>query len=300
LKPEILVIGGPTASGKNEVALSVASGLSSEVVNADSRQVYRELVIGTNQPSEEDKAKIPHHLFAFLEPRLSFSAADYEQHALAAVRDIQRRKNLPIIVGGTGFYIKALLRGSWQLPARDVELRERLKTIARDQGKDHLHSMLARIDPQSAAEIAPNDAYRVSRALEIYYQTGKKRSEFRQPRAERFSALKVFIDLDRSRLKENVEFRTEQLFERGWVEEVQSLMSRYPDFEEFPASRSLGYPEIIALFQSKLTLESCKQRIKQRTLQYAKRQLTWFRNQDGYIPVSSTDHLQKLVDSVLQ
>lgn len=300
MKPEILIIGGPTASGKNELAMALARRFPSELINADSRQIYRELTIGTNQPSEEDKAQLPHHLFSFLDPAFPFSSAAYEQLALPLISEIRNRRKVPVIVGGTGFYIKVLLRGAWQIPAKDPALRERLRGIAREKGKDYLHKILSRIDPTSASEISANDIYRVSRALEIFYQTGKKRSGFRPPRNERFKTAKFFVDLDRSQLKENVIARTNRLFESGWIEEVRRLMDRYPNFESYPAAKSLGYPEIIALLMGKLTVESSKQQIILRTMQYAKRQLTWFRNQDGYMPLSSTGDLQKVVDSVLQ
>lgn len=300
MKPEILIIGGPTASGKNDFALAFARQVPSELMNADSRQIYRELSIGTNQPSDEDKTQVPHHLFAFLDPQSSFSSADYERLALPLVRQIQDRNKLPVIVGGTGFYMKALLRGTWQVPEKDAVLRERIRHIARARGNLHLHKMLARLDPASASEIPPNDMYRVGRALEIFFQTGTQRSKFKRLKSERLAAVKFFVDLSRSQLRQNVESRTERLFEKGWIEEVRQLMNRYPDFENFPAARSLGYPEIIALLKSKLTLESCKQQIIQKTVQYAKRQVTWFRNQDGYVPLSSTEDLQKVVHSVLQ
>jgi tRNA dimethylallyltransferase len=300
LKPEILIIGGPTASGKNELALAVARKLPSELINADSRQVYRELQVGTNQPSGDEKAEVPHHLFAFLSPETSFSAADYERLAFPLIGEIQARKKLPIVVGGTGFYIKSLLRGVWPVPEKDAVLRERIREIAQSEGNAYLYRILQRLDPESALEISVNDVYRVSRAVEIIIQTGKKRSEHRGNRTERFNAAKFYIDPGRSQLKKNVQARTIRMLETGWLEEVRGLLNRYPDFENFPAARALGYPEVIAFLKSKQTLEVTREQIIQKTMQYAKRQLTWFRNQDNFVRISSRDDLHKIVDSVLQ
>jgi tRNA dimethylallyltransferase len=295
----VLILGGPTASGKSKAALEIASRHSAEIVNADSRQIYRDLVIGTNQPSDIEKQAAPHHLFSFLSPDQSFSVADYERVAYPTLQEILSKSKLPIITGGTGFYIKAILRGTWAVPAKDPELSDRLKKIEMTKGKEHLHKLLERVDPESARRVPAADSYRVQRALEIYFQTGMKRSEI-PLKKERFSAIKLFLDLSTDVLKTRIHERTALLFERGWIDEVRELLNRYPEFESMPASASLGYREIIHFLQGKISLEDCKDLIFRKTWQYARRQRTWFRNQDQFLSVESSEKLQKIVDSVLQ
>jgi tRNA dimethylallyltransferase len=295
----VLILGGPTGSGKSQAALEIASRYSTEIVNADSRQIYRDLVIGTNQPSDIEKQTAPHHLFSFLSPDQSFSVADYERLAYPTLQEILSRSKLPLIVGGTGFYIKAILRGVWAVPAKDPELRHRLKKIETEKGREHLHKVLQRVDPKSSRKVPAADSYRVQRALEIYFQTGRKRSDIPQPN-ERFSSVKLFLDLPPDELKQRIQKRTELLFDKGWIDEVRELLTRYHGFELMPASASLGYREIIQFLQGKVSLEDCKDQIFRKTWQYARRQRTWFRNQDQFLSVDSSEKLQKIVDSVLQ
>jgi tRNA dimethylallyltransferase len=295
----VLILGGPTGSGKNQAALEIASRYPAEIVNADSRQIYRDLVIGTNQPSEIEKQTVPHHLFSFLSVDQSFSMADYERLAYPALQEILTRSKLPIVTGGTGFYIKAILRGIWSVPAKDPELRLRLKRIEFEKGKEHLHKVLQRLDPESSRSVPAADSYRVQRALEIYFQTGMKRSEIPQPE-ERFSAIKLFLDLPADELKQRIQKRTEILFERGWIDEVRELLISYPEFESLPAAASLGYREIIQFLRGEMSLQECKDHIFRKTWKYARRQRTWFRNQDHFLSVESSEKLQKIVDSVLQ
>ncbi len=299
MKFPVVILGGPTGSGKNQAALEIASRYPSEIVNADSRQIYRDLVLGTNQPSEQEKRSIPHHLFAFLPPEQTFSVADYERLAYPTLQEILARAKLPLITGGTGFYIKAVLRGIWPVPARDPEIRDRLMKIEAEKGKEYVHNMLKRLDPESARTVPPADSYRVLRALEIYFQTGLKRSNILQ-RNERFTAVKLFLNLPADQLKERIRARTDLLFEQGWIEEVRGLLQRYQGFESMPASGSLGYREIIQYLGGQISLDDCRDLVFRKTWQYARRQRTWFRNQDQFLSVQSSGQLQKIVDSVLQ
>jgi tRNA dimethylallyltransferase len=295
----VIIIGGPTGSGKNRAAIEIAKKYPAEIVNADSRQIYKDLILGTNQPSEDEKQLVPHHLFAFLPPQQSFTAADYERFAYPITNEIQSRGNTPIVVGGTGFYIKALLRGTWSVPEKNPELRQRLRVIEEKWGKQYLHQILARVDPESAKRILAQDSYRVSRALEIYFQTGSKVSTL-TPKKQRFEATKLFLDLPVDELRERIQVRTRTLIESGWIEEVRNLLERYPDFEEMPAAASLGYREIIQYIQGNSSSKECEELIVRKTWRYARRQRTWFRNQDQFTSVRSMLELQKIVDSVLQ
>lgn len=295
-----MIIGGATGSGKSGLAMRIARAIPSEIVNADSRQVYRELVIGTSCPSESDRNEVPHHLFSFLPPGAEYSAAEFEKQAIPVLSHIRKRDRWAIVVGGTGFYIRALLRGVWTVPPKDPKLRERLLKIATQKGNSYFHRLLARVDPESATQIPRNDTYRMIRALEIYCLTGNRRSSFPHQQKQRFPALKFFIACDREQLEKRIRERMEDMFQRGWVEEVRQLLQKYPGFESFPASRALGYPEIVRHLKGEMDLQTCKQSVLQQTLRYAKRQATWFRNQDSFTSVSGESELHKIMNSVLQ
>ena len=300
LNRPLLVIAGPTGSGKNRIALEIARDHPCEIVNADSRQIYRDLVIGTNQPTKEQMRMASHHLYGFLEPAESFSGADYERLATPVIDLILSRRRLPLVVGGTGFYMKALLHGVWPVGPKNEELRTRFRRIEHQRGRLFLHRMLQRLDPHSASKIASNDVYRVIRSLEILAQTGIRRSELPSENQEKFQAWKFYLDLDRQAIHKNIRERTQKMFQDGWVEEVKQLLQRYPEFEYLPAAAALGYREIVRYLKGEMDLESCKERIILRTNQYAKRQLTWFRNQDGFQPFPSLEQVGKIIQSVLQ
>jgi tRNA dimethylallyltransferase len=299
-RTRLIVLGGPTGSGKNAAALELARARYCEIINADSRQIYRELKIGTNQPSAKELEVCPHHLFGFLEPQVPFSVADYDMLSAPLPEAIAQRGNIPVAVGGTGFYIRALLKGTWPVPETDPGLRNRLREIGENRGGVHLHAILKRVDPLSAAKIPEADRYRVLRALEIYFQTGKRKSEIQSERPDRFVALKLYLDISPRQLEERIRKRTDSMLSEGWIEEVKSLLQRYPDFETYPAALSLGYGAIMAFLREETTLDDCRESIVRRTLQYAKRQRTWFRNQDGFTTVHSVDELRKKVESVLE
>jgi len=298
--PKILFIGGPTASGKSLLALQIARETSCEIINADSRQIYRNLSIGTSQPDSDAIQEIPHHLYAFLEPSEEFTAADFERKASEVISQIIGRGNLPIVVGGTGFYMKALLHGVWPVGPRNEKLRKRLRAIHERHGIFFFHKMLMRLDPDSAANIAPQDTYRMIRALEILFQSGIPRSQLDRIQEERYNALKYFMDPGREKLHQNIEQRTNAMLAGGWIEEVKQLTAQYPGFENMPAAKSLGYFEILQHLNGQLNFEQCKEIINLRTKQYAKRQRTWFRNQDHFEPLSSEEPLYKMIEFVLQ
>jgi tRNA dimethylallyltransferase len=294
------LIGGPTAAGKSRVALQFAEEIPCEIVNADSRQIYRNLSIGTSQPDSQDLQQIPHHLYGFLEPTEFFTAADYERLASNVIAEIISRRKLPVLVGGTGFYMKAVLRGVWPVAARNDNLRTRLRKIQSRHHEQFLHKMLTRLDPLSAPEIAPPDTYRIIRALEIFFQTGVRRSELPRNQEERYQALKYYVDPGKAVLHKNIEVRTDLMLEQGWIDEVRFLMARYPDFEKLPAAKSLGYQEILRYLRGESTLSECKEAVITKTKQYAKRQLTWFRNQDQFQAIPSSVPVHKIIETVIQ
>jgi len=300
LNRPIVVLGGPTAGGKSRIALELSVHFPCEIVNADSRQIYRELEIGTGQPSVKDLQRVPHHLFGFLNPSRQFSVSAYESEAVPIVDQILRQSAVPVLVGGTGFYIRALLKGTWPVPPADQNLRKRLKVIEFRRGRSFLHRLLKRLDSAPASKIAANDSYRVIRALEIRIQTGEKSPDLVLSKPDRYKTARFFVYSPREQLQKNIRRRIDEMFAKGWVEEVRALLTKYPNFVAFPAAASIGYREIVRLLNGEIDLESCKEIIFHRTSRYAKIQLTWFRNQDSFLPLSGPQDLYKIVDSVLQ
>ncbi len=271
-----------------------------EIVNADSRQVYRELEIGTGQPLEKDLQRAPHHLFGFLDPSLPFSSSAYENRAVPLLKQILEHAAVPVIVGGTGFYIRALLKGAWPVPPADQKLRKRLMRIESRRDRSFLYRMLQRLDSNAASRISVNDSYRVMRALEIRIQTGKNSSELTAARPDRFRAVRFFVHPPREQLQQNIRHRIDEMFALGWIEEVERLLNKYEDFLAMPAAAAIGYREIVSLLDGKIDLENCKETILRRTCRYAKLQNTWFRNQDAFLPVFGLQNLHKIIESVLQ
>lgn len=274
---EVLVIGGATASGKTELAVSLAEKYNGEVVSADALLVYRKLNIGTAKPSEEEKRGIVHHMIDVVSPTESFSVSDYERTALPIVRDILSRGKTPVICGGTGFYIKSLLFFSQfgNTPASPA-LREKYEGIAKEHGKHYLHSLLAAVDPESAEKLHENDQKRVIRALEIYDLTGKKKSEQNDREESRFSYRAYAIDWQRDVLYDRIERRTEQMFKDGLVEEVKSLFSEGVT-PEMQCMQAIGYKEVCEGLKNNVSLAEMKEEIQKNTRNYAKRQLTFFK-----------------------
>jgi tRNA dimethylallyltransferase len=278
-RPLIAVV-GPTASGKSALALRLARENDGEIVSCDSMQVYRGLDIGTAKPTAEERRLVPHHLVDLVDPDAPFSAADYARVGRAALTEIRGRGRLPIVVGGTGLYLKALLHGLFAGPSRDPAFRARLEAFAARRGDQRLHRLLARLDPASAARIGPADRVRVVRALEVLCATGRRIGEHHQAGAEPLSGFTVAvfgIEPDRRLLRSAVEQRTRQMFERGLLDEVEGLLARYCD--SLRPLRAIGYRQAVAVLRGRATVEQAQRDMVIETMRYAKRQMTWFRHQ---------------------
>jgi tRNA dimethylallyltransferase len=281
-----LILTGPTASGKSALALDLAQRLNAEIISADSMTLYRGMDIGTAKPSAADRARVPHHLIDILDPWESASVAWWLERAAAAVRDIEARGKTALFVGGTPFYLKALLCGLFPAPPADHDLRRRLETEAKDRGLEALHARLAAVDPASARRLHPNDVRRVVRALEVWHLTGKPLSEWQQqnwwngdsPGFSRGSCL--VVDVPRPELYARIDRRVEAMFAAGWVDEVRRLRA-LPQPLSREASRALGYREIGEFLDARRSLAETVAEVQLRTRQFAKRQLTWFRALPG-------------------
>lgn len=276
---KILVIAGPTASGKKAAAFAMAKRFGGEIVSADSRKVYRHLDIGTAKPSAEDRARLPHHLIDIIEPDEPFSAGDWARLAGEAVRDIHRRGNLPVISGGTGFYIKAFREGLSEGIDSDSEIRARLSQELAASSPAEMHARLSGIDPVRAAELHENDTFRVLRALEVSEVTGKPFSELDsavRAAGDAYDFLTIGITRDREELYRRIDKRVDAMVDSGLVNEVRSLLFRGYS-RDLVALDTVGYKEWFAYMDNKISFDECLELVKRNTRRYAKRQLTWFR-----------------------
>jgi tRNA dimethylallyltransferase len=276
-----IVIAGPTGAGKSDLALRIAEEVGGEIVNYDSVQIYRGFDIGSAKPSTAVRARIPHHLFDIIDADEEFNAADYARLARATCDEIASRGRRAILVGGTFFYLRALLHGLPEMPGRDANLRVRLRRIAdRPRGNERLHQWLSKIDPQSGRKIAPADRHRVERALEVWLITGRPISEWERPASgmsEEMAATKIGLTMERRRLTERLDQRVDAMYAAGLVDETRGLLANYPR-----AGRpfgAIGYAEAAAVILGEMNIDPAIAETKRRTRAYAKRQMTWLRSE---------------------
>lgn len=276
---KLLVIVGPTAVGKTEIAIRMAQQLQAEIISADSMQIYRGMNIGTAKPAPEEQAGIPHHLLDIIEPGQPFSVADYQSLAREKIKEIANRGRLPILVGGTGLYVRAVIDPYNFIPANtDWDLRARLKSQALEAGLAALYQWLSDIDPIAAERIHPHDERRIIRALEVYQTTGHPLSFWEQSvdKLPLYDLIMIGLERSREELYERINRRVESMLEQGLLLEAQDLLARGLD-ENFIASQAIGYKEFFAYLRGQESLTEAKEKLKQGTRRYAKRQLTWFR-----------------------
>jgi len=276
---------GPTASGKSAVALELARQFPVEIVSVDSAQVFRGMDIGTAKPSAADRAAVPHHLIDIIEPTQTYSAAQFRADALSLMHEITSRGRIPLLVGGTMLYFKALREGLSVLPQADAAVRSAIDTEARQRGWPALHAELARIDPTTAARLEPADAQRIQRALEVHRVTGRPMSELLARReAEPLPYRLVQISLlpsDRAALHRRIEARFDAMLRKGLVEELRSLRKRYALRPGLPSMRCVGYRQVWQFLEGEITEAELRDRGVFATRRLAKRQLTWLRATEG-------------------
>jgi tRNA dimethylallyltransferase len=276
----LLAIVGPTASGKSALALRLAGAVPAEIVSCDSLQVYRGLDIGSAKPTAGERARVPHHLLDLADPDEEFSAARYAQAARRAVAEIVARGRLPIVVGGSGLYLRALLEGLFPGPSRDKALRQRLEGIAERFGDARLHRFLGRVDPAAARRVAVRDRVRVVRAIEVFALTGRPLSA-QQGKDEKplagYATLLIGLALPRATLRARVLERTQEMLRAGLIDEVRALTAR--GYGGTRALDAIGYRQACQVVDGTLTVAAAEQEIVKQTMRYAKRQMTWFRHQ---------------------
>jgi tRNA dimethylallyltransferase len=282
----IYAVVGSTASGKTALGVELALRAGGEIINCDSVQIYREIEIATAKPSEEEKRGVPHHLIDYVAPEINYTAADWSRDAAKKIDEIEARGRVPILVGGTGFYLNALRNPFFESPKTDENLREKLRKLKEARGAEHLHKILQKVDKASAEKLFPRDYVRTMRALEVFFQTGNRLSEV-QPKREKppeFAARIKIIALNppRDLLYERINARAEMHFEKGLVEEVKNLREKGLR-DDTNALGAHGYRRVCEFLRGERTLESAIEKTRQDVRNYAKRQMTWFKREKDVI-----------------
>ncbi len=294
---KLLAIVGPTCSGKSALAMILASRLHGEIVSADSRQIYKYLDIGTSKPSLEDRRNVPHHFVDMLDPAEEYSAGTFGVEARKTIEEIVSRHRQPILVGGSGLYVKGVIDGFFEGPAKDPEVREMLEERLRNEGGQGLLETLQRVDPVSAVAIDSSKPRRIIRALEVFYITGKPISQHHreQPRTTWMECVQVGIEWSRADLYARIDKRVDRMFDQGLLEEVKQLQAK--GFKRtLNALNSVGYKEVFDFLEGKTSQDEMVALIKRNTRRFAKRQLTWFRadKRMRWIKADSQTEVQEL------
>ena len=297
-----IVIVGPTCSGKTLLAINLALKLQTEVISADSRQIYKHLTIGTAKPDKQDLEKVKHHFIDQLNPEVDFNASIFENESLQIIKSLHRQNKVPIIAGGSGLYIKALVDGIFDTVDTDDEYRAELLKLKNEFGNEHLYDLLKEVDPKSADTMLPQNWKRVMRALEVHKSAGKPIWEVQSDhkRKVEINFLQFGLNWNREILYENIELRVDSMIEKGLVEEVKSIISNYNS--SLNSLNTVGYKEIIEYLENKISLERAVELIKRNTRRYAKRQMTWFRKDDRikWFNINSSDDLKEIENSIFK
>ncbi|MBU1679172.1 MAG: tRNA (adenosine(37)-N6)-dimethylallyltransferase MiaA [Bacteroidetes bacterium] len=290
MERSVIIITGPTCSGKTALSLKVANILKSEIISADSRQIFKYLNIGTAKPSEEELKKNKHYFIDHLKPDEYYNASIFENEALKICNNLFSQNRIPIIVGGSGLYIKALVDGIFDSEKTDFKYREFLLSERKTKGNEHLHNMLNSVDPVSASKMLPQNWKRVMRCLEVYHSTGSFiwEEHNKQNRKENISFHQFALDVQRKKLYSDIETRVDLMINSGLIEEVKSILEMGYN-RDINSLNTVGYKEIISFLFSEVTLERAVELIKRNTRRYAKRQLTWFRGDNRIKWISKGD-----------
>ena len=300
---KIIVIVGATGTGKTDLGITLAKKCGGEIINADSRQVFRGMDIGTAKPLEEDFQGIPHHLFDIKDPDQPWNAALFAAEADRLIAEITTRNKIPVVVGGTGLHVKALLYGLFSGPAASPEIRARLEAEVEKGGSALLYDKLLKVDPVSALKIHPNDPVRIIRALEVYELTGKPISDHQEEhrfKAPRYQHLKIGLKMDREKLRQILSARVNDMVKRGLAKEVRGLFEKWGELPLL--CRAIGYKEWIDYFKNKKSIEVTIEQIKIATHQFAKRQEAWFKYEKDIFWFENTDRekIEKLAEKFIR
>lgn len=299
---DLVILTGPTAVGKTELSLKLAKKIKAEIISTDSMQIYQEMDIGTAKAAKAERKQVKHHLIDFLNPENDYSVSEFQKDCDQIIKKIKAKDKLPLLVGGTHLYIKAVLEG-FMLPEiePDYDLRASLEKMAAEKGNKAVHQILDQKDPRTAAKLHPNDLRRVIRAVEIYEETGKTKSYFKKRQEERdprYTAYKFALIRDRDNLYQRINQRVEKMLEAGLVEEVKSLLAKHSKLSD-TAYQALGYKEIIAHLDGEISLKEAIYEIKKRSRHFAKRQLTWLRKEENLIVFDLEEETQAEILAIM-
>ena len=303
MKPKVIVIVGPTASGKTALSIEFAKRINGEIVSCDSMQIYKDMNIGSAKPTQEEMQGIKHYLIDVARPDERFSVAEYKKQAETAIEEILLKGKTPIVIGGTGLYADSLIYGiEYQTIVFDEEYRKELEKQAETkQGLKELYNRAKKIDEKAIQKISQNDKKRIMRILEIYHQTGKTKTEQEiesRKNEVKYDYIVFAINMDRQILYDRINRRVDIMIENGLIQEVENLLKKY---KEFPtAMQGLGYKEVVQYLKKELTKEEMIEKIKQETRRYAKRQLTWFRKNKQTIWINGLDDMQNNINIILE
>lgn len=301
-KPKVVVIGGPTASGKTAMSIALAKKINGEIISADSMQIYNDMNIGTAKPSVEEMDGIKHYLIDCVSPEIRYSVADFKKDATNAIEEILKKGKTPIIVGGTGLYVDSLVYGiDYNEMQVDLEYRNELDRIAEEKGLKYLYDMASQIDPEAMTKISINDRKRICRVLEVYKSTGKTKTQIEiesRKNGVQYDYHVFAINVDRELLYERINKRVDIMIDSGLIQEVQELTQKYANMPT--AMQGLGYKEVVEYFEKKLSKEEMIEKIKQESRRYAKRQLTWFRKNKSIIWLDASKGIDENVKIIIR
>ena len=300
---KVVVICGPTASGKTSLSIELAKKINGQIISADSMQIYDEMDIGTAKPTKEEMQGIKHYLIGNVKPTNRYSVSEYKKDATNAIEETIQDNKFPIIVGGTGLYVNSLIYGiDYPEIETDLEYRKKLEEIAEKEGLNKLYNMAKEIDEKAMEKISPNDQKRILRILEIYNQTGKTKTELEiesRKNGVKYDFRVFAIDMPREILYERINKRVDIMLENGLLEEVQRLYKKYGE-ELYTSIQAIGYKEVIDYINGKYTKEEMIEKIKMETRRYAKRQLTWFRKIENITWLNGLNDTQSNIDIILE
>ena len=301
-KNKVIVICGPTASGKTALSIELAKQIHGEIVSCDSMQIYQDMNIGTAKPTPEEMQGIKHYLIGYVSPEQRYSVADYKADAKKAIKEIIKKGKMPIVVGGTGLYLDSLI---YEIEYQDIQLdeeyRKKLEEEVEEKGLEALYERAKQIDAIAIEKISPNDKKRILRILEIYHATGRTKTEqeIESRKKEVEYDYKVYaLDWDRQTLYDRINKRVDMMIEQGLIEEVKQILDKYDTFPT--AMQGLGYKEVVDYLKGDLTKEEMIEKIKMESRRYAKRQLTWFRKNKQTIWLNAEDEIQNNIDIILK
>lgn len=300
-KQKVVVIGGPTASGKTDLSIRLAKKINGEIVSADSMQIYKEMNIGTAKPDEDERQGIKHYMMDIINPDERYSVADYKRQAKIAIQEIINKGKTPIVVGGTGLYIDSLIYEIEYVDIQtDLEYRKQLEERVEKEGLQKLYEEARKIDECAMEKISPNDKKRILRVLEIYKQTGKTKTQLdKQSRKDVQYDYKVFaINMNREILYNRINKRVDIMIQKGLIDEVKQIYNKYKMFPT--AMQALGYKEVVDYLEDKITKEEMIEKIKQESRRYAKRQLTWFRKNKQTIWLDGQENIETNINRILE